>query len=107
MAFIYICNIKFDAAFDKNRCKASLCEPGRAIIIHQCHHKPKRDGWGTRHHPDTEAARSKAAHERYKAKRAADVRRYGTLADKLRIAELEAEVEKLQTELTRAAAAAR
>jgi hypothetical protein len=72
MASVYTQSNKWEAAFDPERCKASVHEPGRGVRIHQCLRKPKRDGWCEIHHPDTEKQREYSRDARYEAQQKAN-----------------------------------
>lgn len=62
MPFEYTPHGSYDNPFNPGFCKASIPHAGRRAGFHQCGHRAKKDGWCTRHHPDT-VARKKAEQE--------------------------------------------
>lgn len=69
MAFEYSPHWPHDPKPDLKRCKASVwVAEGRGSSSHQCHSKPKLDGWCNIHHPDAEKARDEKASKRYHEK---------------------------------------
>ena len=62
---VYKPHSKYEAAFDPERCKASVPEGGRSGRFHQCLRKPVKDGWCWQHHPDTVEERREKSRQRF------------------------------------------
>lgn len=79
----------------EGRCKETVSDNERWPSFHQCYRKVWKDGYCKQHHPDTVSARAAERDAAYEEKRKLQPWYKLQLAEE-RIAELEAEIERLR-----------